>query len=198
MDGVEVSVMGLSSTDVNVFPCTCPSCVRGIVSCVSKPMLPSSIRGRWKRITHIFSFVLKKSTGKYHRFSRWRHCWAELQGVVHNSHIHYYRWKKNPFYSPSTHQKYQTLNANPNDLHSVQTWQDTSTPRKWSRWQERIGFDTHETVPHTWGTGAWADIDICWRQTHDTHFHTIHQSNPPSFTLFQSSLNMPWHEVMVQ
>ena len=72
-----------------------------------------------------------------------------------------------------------------NALHSVQTWQHMSTPRNWSSWQEHIGFDTHETVPHIWGTDAWADIDICWWPPHDTHFHTIHQSNPPSFTLLK-------------
>ena len=37
MDGVEVSVMGWSSTLVNVSPCTRPSCLKE-QSCVSKPM----------------------------------------------------------------------------------------------------------------------------------------------------------------
>ena len=49
-----------------------------------------------------------------------------------------------------------------NALHSVHTWQDMPTPWNWLSWQEHIGFDTHKTVPHTWGTGAWADIDKCW------------------------------------
>ena len=47
------------------------------------------------------------------------------------------------------------------DCLAYQTWQDMSTPRNWSSWQEHIGFDTHVTVPHTRGTGAWADIDNC-------------------------------------
>ena len=34
MDGVEVSVMGWSSTLVNVSPCTCPSCVRNSHMCI--------------------------------------------------------------------------------------------------------------------------------------------------------------------
>ena len=38
MDGVEVSVMGWSSTLVNVSPCTHPSCVRNSHKCVSKPV----------------------------------------------------------------------------------------------------------------------------------------------------------------
>ena len=38
MDGVEVSVMGWSSTLVNVSPCTRPSYVRNSLVCVSKPM----------------------------------------------------------------------------------------------------------------------------------------------------------------
>ena len=80
---------------------------------------------------------------------------------------------------------------------SVHTWQHTSTPWNWSSWQEHIGFDTHKTVPqNTEGTSALAYIDVCWWPPHDTHFHTIHQSNPPSFTLFQPSFNSPWHEVL--
>ena len=34
MDGVEVSVMGWSSTDVNVSPCTRPSCMRNSLVCI--------------------------------------------------------------------------------------------------------------------------------------------------------------------
>ena len=34
MDGVEVSVMGWSSTAVNVSPCTRPSCVRNSLLCL--------------------------------------------------------------------------------------------------------------------------------------------------------------------
>ena len=34
MDGVEVSVMGWSSTEVNVSPCTHPSCVRNSLMCI--------------------------------------------------------------------------------------------------------------------------------------------------------------------
>ena len=34
MDGVEVSVMGWSSTLVNVSPCTRPSCVRNSLVCI--------------------------------------------------------------------------------------------------------------------------------------------------------------------
>ena len=33
-----------------------------------------------------------------------------------------------------------------NALHSVHTWQHTTTPRNWSSWQEHIGLDTHMTV----------------------------------------------------
>ena len=50
----------------------------------------------------------------------------------------------------------------------------------------------------TRGMGARTDIDKCWWPPHDTHFHTIHQSIPPSFTLFQPSLNMPWHEAIAR
>ena len=45
---------------------------------------------------------------------------------------------------------------------------------------------------------GWADIDKCWWPPHDTHFHTIHQSNPPSFALFQPSFNTPWHEAIAR
>ena len=44
MGGVEVSVMGWSSTLVNVSPCTRPSCVRNSHMCVSKPMCSCQIK----------------------------------------------------------------------------------------------------------------------------------------------------------
>ena len=58
------------------------------------------------------------------------------------------------------------------------------------RKKEHIGFDTHKTVPHKWGTSGWADIDKCWWPPHDTHFHTIHQSKP---TLFHSLSTLSQH-----
>ena len=64
-----------------------------------------------------------------------------------------------------------------------------STPGRTRQHQEtgRAGKNTlaliHTRLFLTWGMGAWADIDNCWWPPHDTHFHTIHQSNPPSFTL---------------
>ena len=91
-----------------------------------------------------------------------------------------------PFhFEPSHHRRLECMNE-------IRIW--------WGRQSAEKGFDrlwlTFVTVPHTQGTGAWADIDKCWWPPHDTHFHTINQSNPPSFTLFQPSLNTPWHEAI--
>ena len=72
-----------------------------------------------------------------------------------------------------------------NALNSVHTWQDTSTPWNWSSWQEHIGFDTHETVPHTVRDGC---MGRHWQVLMATPWHSLphHPSIKPS--LFHSLL----------
>ena len=53
-------------------------------------------------------------------------------------------------------------------------------------------FLTHEGQVHG------LTLTIVDDPLHDTHFHTIHQSNPPSFTLFQPPFNTPWHEAIAR
>ena len=76
-----------------------------------------------------------------------------------------------------------------NALHSVHTWQHTSTPRKWLSWQEHIGFDTHEIVSHTWGTG----MHWHWQLLMTASWHSLphHPSIKP--TLFHSLSTLIQH-----
>ena len=42
------------------------------------------------------------------------------------------------------------------------------------------------------------NVDVVFSHTKEVESHPHHRSNPPSFTLFQPSLNMPWHEAIAR
>ena len=92
----------------------------------------------------------------------------------------------------SSPKQFHFLNA----LHSVHTWQHTSTPWNWSSSQKHIGFDTHETVPHT--EGRVHGLTLTSVDDHPmtlTSTPSINQTHPLSLSF--NPLNMPWHEAIV-
>ena len=93
--------------------------------------------------------------------------------------------------SPKPFHFFERLAQCPHLTAHINTMKMVELARTHRLWYMRLFFKTR-------GTGGWADVDKCWWPPHDTHFHTIHQSNPPSFTLFQPSLNTPWHEAIAR